>query len=63
MPAPEEANGPQGLEHKSNGGQPQDADVPVQEQHRIAQLAKEGLALVDAALDHGHEGADQAVVI
>lgn len=44
--------------HTSETGQAdsRDGDATFQEQQMIALLAKEGLALVDAALSYGHEG-------
>ena len=38
-----------------------ETEAPVEEQQRIAQLAREGLALVDAAFGYGDEGAYHSI--
>ena len=54
-----EANGLPGLEAEPEASrEATETEAPVQEQLRIAQLAKQGLALVEAALSYGQEGAD-----
>ena len=52
-----DANGLQGLEADAEAKREAvETEAPVQEQQRIARLAKQGLALVDAALGYGQEG-------
>ncbi len=54
-----EANGLPGLEAEPEASrETTETEAPIQEQLRIAQLAKQGLALVEAALSYGQEGAD-----